>query len=53
MRGDAGDVYGSRGDVDKEQDVMRDKASECENFDAQGEVGVSPARQAVKSMRRT
>src|SRR5580692_5560037 len=35
MRGDAGDVYGSRGDVDKEQDVMRDKASECANFDAQ------------------
>src|ERR1039457_3983656 len=35
MRGDAGDVYGSRGDVDEEQDVMRDKASECANFEAQ------------------
>jgi hypothetical protein len=29
MRSDAGDVYGSRGDVDKEQDVMRDKASDA------------------------
>src|ERR1700686_2200259 len=35
MRGDAGDVYGSRGDVDKEQNVMRDQASECANLDAQ------------------
>src|SRR5450631_4145982 len=35
MGSDAGDVYGSGSDVDKEQDVMRDKASECANFDAQ------------------
>ena len=35
MRGDAGDVYRSGGDVDKEQDVMRDEPSDRADFDAQ------------------
>ena len=33
--GDAGDVYGPGGDVDKEQDVMRDETVDRADFDTQ------------------
>ena len=35
MRGDAGDVHRSRGDIDEEQDVLRDQALEREDLHAQ------------------
>jgi len=35
MRGDAGDVYRSGGNVDEEQDVMRDETLYRADFDAQ------------------
>jgi hypothetical protein len=35
MRGDAGDVYGSGGDVDKEQDIVRDETPDRADLDAQ------------------
>jgi hypothetical protein len=35
MPGDAGDVYGPGGDVEKEQDVMRDETLDRADFDAQ------------------
>src|SRR5882757_4954036 len=35
MRGDAGDVYGSGSDVDKEQDVVRDETLDRADLDAQ------------------
>ena len=35
MRGDAGDVYGSGGDVDKEQDIVRDETLDRADLDAQ------------------
>ena len=35
MRGDAGDVYGAGGDVDKEQDVVRDETLDRADLDAQ------------------
>src|ERR1700674_4529501 len=38
MRGDAGNVDGSGGDVDKEQDVMRDETLDCADLHAH-EVG--------------
>jgi hypothetical protein len=35
MRGDAGDVHGSRGDVDKEQDIVRNETLDRADLDAQ------------------
>ena len=35
MGSDAGDVYGSGGDIDKEQDVIRDQTLESADLDAQ------------------
>src|SRR5258708_25683546 len=35
MRGDDGDVHGPGGDVDKEQDVMRDQTPDRAHFDTQ------------------
>src|SRR5258708_37087814 len=35
MRGDAGDVYGSGGDVDKEQDIVGDETLDRADLDAQ------------------